>query len=76
MAGSTLIILLLDDLISLAQLPGLLRRMRMLIGCWGAVIMANTCEMMADQAAALRAQILEIIIILLIAVELFLGLWR
>jgi len=30
----------------------------------------------ADQAAALRAQILEIIIIVLIAVELFLALWR
>ena len=39
-------------------------------------VIEDVYRVVADQAAALRAQILEIIIIVLIAVELFLALWR
>lgn len=39
-------------------------------------VIEDVYRVVADQAAAMRAQILEIIIILLIAVELFLALWR
>ena len=39
-------------------------------------VIEDVYRVVADQAAALRAQILEIIIIGLIAVELFLALWR
>lgn len=39
-------------------------------------VIEDVYRVVADQAAALRAQFLEIIIIVLIAVELFLALWR
>lgn len=39
-------------------------------------VIEDVYRVVADQAAALRAQILEVIIIALIGVELFLALWR